>query len=343
MTEPGQYTEQEILSQPQAWTDTIKLLRSQQAETELFLKKGDFNQVLFTGCGSTYYLSLAAAGLYQQLTGRVARGVPASELWLNPDNYYLADRKTLLVAVSRSGETSETLNACEAFKADKRGMLLTLSCYPEYPLSKQGDLNLVFPSGQEQSIAQTRAFTTLYLATIGLACILGGHGDICRMMDKLPALGENCLKLARPWAVRFGRDNKLDRFYFLGSGLRYGLACELSLKMKEMSLSHSEPFHFMEFRHGPKSMVTDSALMIGLVSKSNGIYEKKVVEEMSALGAGTFTLAPEGGDIAYSSDLPEALMNVLYLPPGQLLAFERSIAQGLNPDKPHLLDAVVRL
>jgi glucosamine--fructose-6-phosphate aminotransferase (isomerizing) len=206
-----------------------------------------------------------------------------------------------------------------------------------------GDINLVFPSGQERSIAQTRAFTTLYLAAIGLVCILVKRGDIWQKMGKLPALCENTLKLARPWAERFSRDSRLDRFYFLGSGLRYGLACELSLKMKEMSLSQSEPFHFMEFRHGPKSMVTGTTLLIGLVSRTNGSYEKKVINEMSALGAGTFTLAPEGGDLAFTTDLPEALANALYLPPGQLLAYERSIARGLNPDEPHLLDAVVRL
>ncbi len=343
MIEPGKYTKQEILSQPQAWTEAIKVLKSQQSEIERFLEKSDFDQVLFTGCGSTYYLSLAAAALYQQLTGRIARGIPASELWLNPTSYYPPDSKTLLIAVSRSGETSETLNACESYKVDRQGTILTLSCFPDFPLARLGDLNLVFPSGQEHSIAQTRAFTTLYLATIGLACILGNNHNICELMERLPEKGESILKIAHPWAGRFARDEKLDRFYFLGSGLCYGLACELSLKMKEMSLSHSEPFHFMEFRHGPKSMVTDSTLLIGLVSRTNGTHERKVLEEMSALGAGTFTLAPEGGDIAFNSDLPEALQNVLFLPPGQLLAFERSIAKGLNPDEPYLLDAVVRL
>jgi len=90
-------------------------------------------------------------------------------------------------------------------------------------------------------------------------------------------------------------------------------------------------------------MVTDTTLLIGLVSRNNGSYEKKVLDEMSALGAGTFTLAPEEGEIAFTTDLPEALVNVLYLPPGQLLAYERSIAQGLNPDEPYLLDPVVKL
>jgi glucosamine--fructose-6-phosphate aminotransferase (isomerizing) len=343
MTKAGIFTEQEILSQPQAWNDTIEVLKAYQNEIEHFLKMGTYNQVLFTGCGSTYYLSFAASAYCQQATGRVARGIPASEIWLNPENYCLSDGNTLLVAVSRSGETTETIRACESFKAAGLGSVMTLSCYPEYPLSKMGDMNLVFPAGQERSIAQTRAFTTLYLATIGLAGILGDRGDILSMMSKLPALCETTLQLARPWAVRFGQDNQLDRFYFLGSGLRYGLASELSLKMKEMSLSQSEPFHFMEFRHGPKSMVTGTTLMIGLVSRTNGSYEKKVLNEMSALGAGTFTLAPDGGDIAFSTDLPEVLVNALYLPPGQILAFERSIARGLNPDEPYRLDAVVRL
>jgi glucosamine--fructose-6-phosphate aminotransferase (isomerizing) len=343
MTESGKFTKEEIMSQPQAWAETIRVLKAQQNELEQFLKHKSFNQILFTGCGSTYYLSLAAAAFCQQVAGRIVRGIPASELWLNPDNYYLPDGKTLLVAVSRSGETTETLRACESFKAAGRGSVMTLSCYPDYPLAKLGDINLVYPSGQERSIAQTRAFTTLYLAAIGLACILGDRGDIWQMMEKLPALCENTLQFARPWAERIGRDSQLDRFYFLGSGLRYGLASELSLKMKEMSLSQSEPFHFMEFRHGPKAMVTGTTLLMGLVSRDNGSYEKSVIDEMSALGAGTLTLAPEGGDIAFTTDLPEALVNALYLPPGQLLAFERSIARGLNPDEPHLLDAVVKL
>jgi glutamine---fructose-6-phosphate transaminase (isomerizing) len=343
MTEPGKFTEQEILSQPQAWTETIRDLKAQQSDIEQLRKQIDFNQIIFTGCGSTYYLSLAAAAFCQQVTGRIVRGIPASELWLNPQNYYLPDGKTLLVAVSRSGETTETLNASESFKAAGRGTVLTLSCYPDHPLTEIGDLNLVFPSGQESSIAQTRAFTTLYLSAIGLACILGNRQDILQMMEKLPALCENTLQLARPWAERISRDSRLDRFYFLGSGLRYGLACELSLKMKEMSLSQSEPFHFMEFRHGPKSMVTGTTLLFGLLSRSTGSYEKTVLNEMSALGAGTFTLAPEEGDIAFTTDLPEALVNALYLPPGQLLAYERSIARGLNPDEPYLLDPVVKL
>ncbi len=166
MIEPGKYTKQEILSQPQAWTEAIKVLKSQQSEIERFLEKSDFDQVLFTGCGSTYYLSLAAAALYQQLTGRIARGIPASELWLNPTSYYPPDSKTLLIAVSRSGETSETLNACESYKVDRQGTILTLSCFPDFPLARLGDLNLVFPSGQENWTSMVKNFVFFFSTAV---------------------------------------------------------------------------------------------------------------------------------------------------------------------------------
>ena len=136
-------------------------------------------QVIFTGCGSTYFLALAAAALTQQMTGFPCRAFPASELWLYPRCSYV-DGKTLLVAVSRSGETTETLQACEAFIRDQRGALLTLSCYDQMPLAKLGSLNIVLPSGQEQSVAQTRAFSTLYLATVALACLWAGRDGAFR-------------------------------------------------------------------------------------------------------------------------------------------------------------------
>lgn len=343
MIQPGQFTLEEILSQPHAWMETINQLENQHAEIEKFLRDSACDQVIFTGCGSTYYLSLAVSAFCEQVSGKTSRGVPASELWLDPEIYYPSNLSTLLVAVSRSGETTETLKACEAFKKTKHGQLLTLSCYPEQPLATLGDLNLVFAGGQERSVAQTRAFTTLYLAATVIASQLGEAKDVYSKLVGLPNACEKILIEARAMAFEFGNNRSLDRFYFLGSGARYGLACELSLKMKEMSLSHSEAFHFMEFRHGPKSMLTNTSLVIGLVSRKNYDNEMKVLHEMSLLGASTFVLAPEGGDISIDIAIPDDLMNVLYLPPGQLLAYERSIAAGLNPDKPHLLDAVVRL
>jgi glutamine---fructose-6-phosphate transaminase (isomerizing) len=350
--ENGFYTRQEIFSQPEAWTAALDVLRIQR-QNIVAMDAGHYDQVLFTGCGSTYYLSLAAACLTQELTGRPCRAFPASELWLYPGSSYCRapspTYKTLLVAVSRSGETSETLRACEAFLSNRVGDLLTLSCYGDMPLAKMGTFNLVFPSGQEQSVAQTRAFSTLYLGAVALACLWANRQDLFDSLSHLSEAGRKILDNHAALAAELGRDASLDRFYWLGSGPRQGLACELSLKMKEMSLTHSEPFHFMEFRHGPKSMVTPQALVIGLRSTCSASYESAVLGDVMALGGRVLDIAEEstrnghGPGVRFDSGLDEAVRNVLYLPVGQLIAFERSLSKGLNPDRPINLDSVVKL
>ncbi len=301
----------------------------------------EYDEVLFTGCGSTFYLSVAAATLLREQTGVAARGLPASEIWLYPDSAYSPQKNTLLVAVSRSGTTTETVRAVESFKQKATGTVLTLCCYPESELAGLGDLKLVLPSGQERSIAQTRAFSVLYLATVALVQLW-----LHRERASLSGLAEVCRRLLVEYAElarRLGTDTRLERFYFLGSGPRYGLACELSLKMKEMTLSHSEPFHFLEFRHGPQSMVDENTLIVGLVSEQNGASERAVLAEMKVRGAHILALAEQEADIVFHSGVPEPLRNVLYLPVIQLMAFERSIAKGLDPDRPHNLTAVVLL
>jgi len=338
----GKHTRQEILSQPEAWAAALDVLKEAERDVLRLRPAGRYDQLVYTGCGSTYYLALAAAALAQELTGCPACAFPASELWLRPRASYTGG-KTLLVAVSRSGETTETLRACQAFLDDGRGDLLTLSCYGDMPLARMGALNLVLPSGQEQSVAQTRAFSTLYLATTALAALWARRTDLADTLARLPAAGRKVLEQAAPLAAELGPDMRLDRFYWLGSGPRYGLAAELSLKMKEMSLTHSEPFHFMEFRHGPKSMITPSALVVGLRSSANGPREAQVLADMAALGGQTLTMAETEADIRFGPGLDEAARNVLYLPAGQLIAFERSLARGLDPDRPNNLDTVVRL
>jgi glucosamine--fructose-6-phosphate aminotransferase (isomerizing) len=332
---------EEILSQPEAWEAALRVMKARRGELASLRQEG-FDEVVFTGCGSTYYLSLAAAAVFQGMTGLTARGLPASEIWLDPSTC-LSRRKTLLVAVSRSGETTETLSACNAFLESGRGELVTLSCYPDKPLAALGRFNLVLESGQERSVAQTRAFSTLYLATVSLAALWAEQDRLFSALDGLGDCAGRLIRQYRPLAADLGFDETLDRFYWLGSGTRYGLACELSLKMKEMSLSHSEPFHFMEFRHGPKSMVTPGTLVIGLRSSRQGVSEGAVLKDMQSLGGRSLALGESDADIEFHSGLEEPIACVLYLPVGQLIAYERSVSKGLDPDKPHNLDSVVKL
>jgi glucosamine--fructose-6-phosphate aminotransferase (isomerizing) len=113
--------------------------------------------------------------------------------------------------------------------------------------------------------------------------------------------------------------------------------------MKEMTLTYSEPFHFMEFRHGPMSLVTETSMIIGMLSDNNRRHEQAVLDDMARLGGGVLSLGDIDTNVAFNSSLPEPIANVLYLPVLQLMAYYRSIAKGLNPDQPHNLTAVVKL
>ena len=342
MEQIGQHTRHEIASQPEVWGEALMYLEEHAAALQQLFTAGTYDSLLFTGCGSTYYLAIAAAALAQDLCGLPARGVPASELWLDRSATARIGHRPLLIAVSRSGATTETLRACVAWRA-AGGDLLTLSCYPDQPLATLGNLNLILTSGQEQSIAQTRAFSTLYLTTVFAAACWGGRADLLAALRGLPSAGQQVLAESQPLVEALGGNLGIDRIYVLGSGIRYGLACELSLKLKEMSLSHSEPFHFLEFRHGPKSMVTPDALVVGLCSEVNRAHEEAVLREMRAQGGRILTIAEHDAEVSFRSGLPEPVRAILYLLPLQQLAFARSIARGLDPDRPLHLDAVVRL
>jgi glucosamine--fructose-6-phosphate aminotransferase (isomerizing) len=329
-------TYREIHSQTAAWEQALAVASAIDLPAA-----SDYAQVVFTGCGSTYYLSLAAAALYQDLTGCAARAVPAGELVLNPKTA-LTDQTTLLVAVSRSGTTSETLKAVENFRVGKRGEVVVISNYAE-TLSQLADLKIVIDRGQEESVAQTRSFASMYVAACVLCARMAERENLVTAMGRLPQVGNRVIGNYESFAKEIGENLGLDRFYFLGSGIRHGLAREVNLKMKEMTLTHSEAFHFLEFRHGPMSMVNREAVIIGLLSDTSRDHELKVLSEMEPLGASVIRLGEDGADIRFGSGVPEGVRGVLYLPVLQLMAFYRSLAKGLNPDRPNHLSAVVML
>jgi len=228
-------TYREIKSQMGAWIQAFEMTRQASLPDP-----ENYEQVLFTGCGSTYYLSLAAATLHQELTGRAARAVPAGELLLN-SQMILTKQKSLLVAISRSGTTTETVKAIEKFKQEKRGDVVVISNY-DAALSQLADIKIVIPKGQEESVAQTRSFASMYVAATAFSARMAGKNDLLDSIAALSQVGEGLIRDFEPAAREIGENIDFDRFYFLGSGIRYGLACEVNLKMKEMTLTHSEPF-----------------------------------------------------------------------------------------------------
>ena len=339
----GYHTRRELMSQPEVWEAVIDQVAGRAAEFGEFLARGQYTHAVFTGCGSPYYLALSAANVFQDFTGLPAVARPASEIWLAPTDLPPIRGRGLLVIASRSGETSESVRAGETFRREGRGDVLYIGCYGGRSLEAVSSYTLILPEAQEESTAQTRALSAMYLATTALALIAADRqGDLAELR-KLPPAGRRMLAEYGDLALSVGADLDLDRFYFLGSRALYGLASELSLKMKEMTLSHSEPFHTLEFRHGPRSMATEGACVVGLLSEGRRALEQAVLAEMADQGAQLLTLDEHDADVAFASGAPAPLRDVLYLPVGQLVALERSLAKGLNPDAPDNLVAYVTL
>jgi glucosamine--fructose-6-phosphate aminotransferase (isomerizing) len=206
-------------------------------------------------------------------------------------------------------------------------------------------------AAQEQSVAQTRSFSSMLVLSLAMAAALAGDDAAAERLRRLPdRLAELLGRVDGP-ARRLGGDLAVDRLYFLGNGPLYGLANEAMLKTKEMTLSHAEAYHPLEFRHGPMSMVTPQTRVVGLVGDTAAAQEWRVLRDMQALGGRVLALVEDAAALDGSpydvvelrSGLPEWERAPLYLPLLQLMAYHRAVAKGLDPDRPHNLTAVVTL
>jgi glucosamine--fructose-6-phosphate aminotransferase (isomerizing) len=341
MTRSDFVTRKEITTQTTAWAEAIDTVIAKSAAIA-GLDIASYRQVLCVGCGSTYYLALSAASLLQCRTGVIARAFPASELLLNPQSAYV-EGKNLLVAISRSGATSETLRAVTDFRAQRFGKIVILTNCGNSPITEHGNIVVSMRDGQERSVAQTRSFASMHVAAAAVSDLLGSNALLSAYKDALIDSGNRLIRDYHDLALDTAKDSRIRQVFFLGSGPRHGLASEVSLKLKEMSQTVSEPFHFFEFRHGPMSMVDKQTLVVGMVSERGYDQEMAIIKDIRRLGGKTLTLGEKGTDIEFKSGIAEYVRNVLYLPVLQLLAYNRAVHSGKNPDKPRNLTSVVEL
>jgi glucosamine--fructose-6-phosphate aminotransferase (isomerizing) len=349
--ERGAHSLAEITSQPEVWGKAVDAFHQQADAFKKFYSERQFDRIIFTGCGSTYYLAQVGAALFQQLLGKNARAYPGSEIALFPDLVFLPNTNPLLITVSRSGETTETLEAVRVFREHTGNPTINVTCYGDSSLATQADLAFVIPEAQEQSVAQTRSFASMLIVLEAMAAVLAGRDDL----SSLSRLGSTAAALINGYhslARQLGEDRRIERFFFLGSGSLYGIACEAMLKMKEMSLSYSEAFHVLEFRHGPMSMVDERALVVALLSDEAHAQEAAVLRDMRARGAQTLAIAEQDYGLGLAStphfvplasNLPPWARPVAYLPLLQLMAYHRALSNGQNPDQPANLEFVISL
>lgn len=350
-THLGVHSFAEILSQPRCWNDCLKRLQSGDAIRQLAKRFGSSSEWVFIGCGSSYYIAIAAAASWTAITGTRARALPASELLLFPDLTFPTLKEFVPVLISRSGQTSEVLRVAQLLK-ERHVPSIAISCANGQKLEAMATASILLPEADEQSTVMTRSFTSMLLSLQYLAATLAENERLLQSFSALPGIGERTLQ-DLPGRVReFVNGNPFADYICLGQGPYYGLACESSLKVMEMSRTYAQSFHTLEFRHGPKSVVSDATVVTFLISEDNHDAEVEVLEEIKELGAKTLVVASHISDRARAaadlavdldSDLAEPACIAPFVLAGQIMGFYNALQKQLDPDRPANLSRVVLL
>ncbi len=343
----GARTLREILEQPAAWAAAIQSFNAATPALDRLLRDRAPDEVLFTGCGSSYYLSMTAAAAFQQVTGLRASAVAASEILLFPGSVIVPGSNPLLVAASRSGTTTETVRALEVARR-RQIPTLCLTCTRRSPLARSADRCLHSPKGTERSIVRTKSFSSLLLLGLFLAASRASTSTFREDLRRLPTLGKRVTKVALSAMQTLGAD--ASHFVFLGGGPAHGIAWEAMLKMTEMAQRPAVAHHPLEFRHGPIAMAGPGTVAVLFGSRAGARLEADLARDLRRHGAMVVRLrddwqgmADVDVDVALGVRLSDEARGLLYLPFAQALAYHRAVGAGLDPDRPQHVSHAVHL
>lgn len=328
----------EIAHQSDALTRTWEAVWAQAQPLRAFFERpGD---VVFVACGSSYWLSLSAHKSFQLATGRRAFAVKAGDVVLNPEEYAHAYDQPILVLPSRSGTTSEQLEAIRLLReAYGQAPVLSFIEYEHSPLSIVSDLSLTFPWANEISVCQTRSFSSLYLALIALSSLWSDalRRGMEHFLEAAPALEARDFPRVEAIAQSFAQ---LNHVIALGSGRQYGVAIEGAYICVEMAQQLSSYYGMFELRHGPIVTVNDQALVAVCSMGPKRSQEEQVAREAVHYGARALAVVAQGGfesaEWVFSLDdaYPPEAVALHYVFVMQALAYSLAVARGLDPDHP---------
>jgi len=352
------YMQKEIFEQPVALGNTLEMLgtaRSIQpglfgAHSEEVLK--EIRQVLIVACGTSYHAGLVARYWLEALAGIPCNVEVASEYRYRES---VADPLTLVVTLSQSGETADTLAALQHAKSLGMRHTLCICNVPESSLVRENDLRFITRAGPEIGVASTKAFTTqlaaLYLLTLVISKLRGrltaeAESTELQHLRHLPMAVSRVLELEpqiEEWAGHFAM--KQDAL-FLGRGRHYPIALEGALKLKEITYIHAEAYPAGELKHGPLALV-DKDMPVIAVAPNDALLEKlkSNLQEVRARGGELYVFADSDSEIAATDGvhllrLPEhygQLSALLHVIPLQLLAYHVALVRGTDVDKPRNL------
>jgi len=344
----GHITWSELISQPDAWQNLLVRLDTGQGVPLLSLD--DFDDVLMVGSGTSYYLALAAADWVSRRHAIAVRAVPSCEIVLDPHQARkVPEHKRLVIAISRSGESSELILAITALRATDT-VILAVSCCAGSSLMRLADRHMLIAEGFEDGLVMLRSFTSMLLA---LQYQFGSVDDRAALRT-LPAAGRDILGRYIGALRDLARRQPFDRFVYLASGASYPIALEASLKVQEMAIATSEAYPSLEYRHGPMANADRHTLMT-LFAPADAGLGLSLARDMKALDVTLLVVGPDAdryGAIADlvvparsvpDGDLDDGQANLLSLIPLQILAFETARWRDKNPDAPEQLSKVVIL
>jgi len=347
------FMQKEIFEQPRAVADTLESVGGVAPEIfgagaeSVFRETGS---VLILACGTSYYAGLVARFWIEELAGIRCNVEVASEYRYRSS---VPDARTLVVVISQSGETADTLSALKHAQSLGQKNTLAICNVASSALMRMTRLQFLTHAGVEIGVASTKAFTTQLVGLFLLAAALAKVRGVLKAEDKhlkalrhLPSALGAVLALEPSiiaWAQRFaGKEHAL----FLGRGLHYPIALEGALKLKEISYIHAEAYPAGELKHGPLALVTGEMPVV-TVAPNDALLEKlkSNMQEVRARGGELYVFADADTRIGSSPGvnvirLPEhygLLSPIIHVVPLQLLAYHSAVARGTDVDKPRNL------
>ncbi|WP_045728622.1 glutamine--fructose-6-phosphate transaminase (isomerizing) [Xanthomonas sp. GPE 39] len=352
------FMQKEIHEQPRALADTLEALCDAGSfDSALFgvnadAVLADVDGVQLLACGTSYYAGLTARYWIEAIAG-----VPCSVEIASEYRYRdaCANPRHLIVTISQSGETLDTMEALKYAKSLGHTKTLSICNVPESAIPRVSELVLYTRAGAEIGVASTKAFTTQLAALFQLACVLAKQrgrlsatqeADYLEQLRHLPGSVQHVLNLEPQiavWAERFAdKHNAL----FLGRGLHYPIALEGALKLKEITYIHAEGYPAGELKHGPLALV-DSTMPVVVIAPNDALLEKvkSNMQEVRARGGELFVFADQDSNFHASEGVhvirtprhAGLLSPVLHTVPVQLLAYHTALARGTDVDKPRNL------
>jgi len=350
----GAHTAEEIAQQPRLWAALADLLAGAQHSIDAFLgtalEQPD-QKVIFTGAGSSGFIAEMVADQINAQWPAEVRAVHTTSLLTHPALYLQRDRPTLLVSFGRSGSSPESVAAVELVRAQvDDARFLDITCNAEGALAQRGQgrsdtLSLLMPPAScDRAFAMTSSLSCMLLAALGVF----EKASWAARIDRLRSLADSGTRALQAWDAPVAALARADitRVIYLGSGPLEATAREAALKVLELTAGRvlalaNTP---LGFRHGPKSTLNDTTLVVVLRSAQALArrYEQDLLDELrrDGIAARILSVGPAGADRAEGDfvldipDLPDAWLSPLWLLVAQCFALQRSAALGLTPDNP---------